>query len=124
MIIRVEFLYQNTNGVRIPAGDYSIDDPALCGLGRYLVETKQAVKLLVVEAPATIQPAAEPPADPLEDGATEKAAGGEKALSEMTKAELIALAAERGIEIGNPKHSTKDEIIALLVDDDDEGGDA
>ncbi len=116
MIIRVESLYQNTNGVRIPAGDYSIDDPILCGLGRYLVETKQAVKLLVVEAPATIQPAAEPPADPLADG--------EKDLSEMTKAELIALAAERGIEIGNPKHITKDEIIALLVDDDDEGGDA
>lgn len=110
MRIRLTSLYQNTSGVRIAAGDYDLDDPILCGLGGYLVQTQHATRLLVVEAAG--EP--DPPDDPVD---------GEKALSEMTKAELAELADERGIAIGNPKNITKDEIIALLMGES-EGGEA
>lgn len=48
----------------------------------------------------------------VEEIVKEPAPAGEKPLNKLTKAELEALAAEKGIEI--PEKATKDEIVKLL----------
>ena len=130
MFIRLDTLYQNTTGVRIPAGDYAINDPALCGLGPYLVQTNQATRLAVIEEtsrvfteltvddgntkePETVKetPDKNPEGGQPVTGTVEKTID----LSTLTKKALIELAAERGIDLGNaPEKKTNVQLIELI----------
>lgn len=130
MYIRLDTLYQNTTGVRIPAGDYAINDPALCGLGPYLVQTNQATRLAVVEETSRVftkltvndEESKEP--EKVKEDPENTGEGGETVigtveetvdLSTLTKKALIELAAERGIELGNaPEKKTNAQLIDLI----------
>lgn len=130
MFIRLSSLYQNTSGVRIPAGDYSINDPVLCGLGPYLVASQQAVRLAMVEETSpvftelTVNNGEPKEPEKVKEDPENTGEGGETVietveetvdLSTLTKKGLIELAAKRGIELGNaPEKKTNAELIALI----------
>jgi len=86
MPIRVKSYYVGYRGgglIRIPAGEYDENDPALSGLAGYLVDTDHAVQLKAVE----VKPEPET----------------KKALGDMTVAELREFAEAQDIELGKAK---------------------
>lgn len=60
--ITLPYKYQNATGVVIAAGEYSVDDVALCGLANYLVESGHAV--VAGAAPAPVMPPVAAPDEP------------------------------------------------------------
>jgi len=90
MPIRVKSYYVGYRGgdlIRIPAGEYDENDPALHGLAGYLVDTDHAVQLKAVE----VKP--EPESEPEH----------KLALGDMTVAELRDFAEAQNIELGDAR---------------------
>lgn len=56
-MIRVLHVYRNISGARIAAGDYEDQDPALQGLGQYLIDNGHAIALRVLEQSKAVAPA-------------------------------------------------------------------
>lgn len=56
MLIHLAHFYQNANGVKIQAGVYDVNDKALNGLGKYLIQTEIATVVPVVQAYSDPEP--------------------------------------------------------------------
>lgn len=119
MHIRVlrDFGGRLTNEQRILPGDYALDDPALLGVGQYLLDNGFAAALDPIPESAPVDAGV---VDEIPDGAvvtSQEAEAPDDApqgvdYAAMTIAELKALLDERGIDYGDARR--KDDYVALV----------